>query len=98
MNAATGTGFVTVTDPDGNTTVYDYHQGTLAAQSAVDWRAARHAHLSRPATSPMPPSPATAAVIRAPLPTPAATTAPCWTRPPPDGNGNTTTLQLRQAH
>ena len=24
MNAATGTGFVTVTDPDGNTTVYDY--------------------------------------------------------------------------
>ena len=24
MNPATGTGFVTVTDPDGNTTVYDY--------------------------------------------------------------------------
>jgi RHS repeat-associated protein len=34
MNTATGTGFVTVTDPDGNQTVYDYEQGTLAAQSA----------------------------------------------------------------
>ena len=34
MNPATGTGFVTVTDPDGNSTVYDYQQGTLAAQSA----------------------------------------------------------------
>jgi RHS repeat-associated protein len=35
MNAATGTGFVSVADPDGNTTVYYYEQGTLAAQS--DW-------------------------------------------------------------
>jgi trimeric autotransporter adhesin len=34
LNAATGTGLVTVTDPDGNQTVYDYTQGTLAAQSA----------------------------------------------------------------
>jgi RHS repeat-associated protein len=34
MNSATGTGFVTVTDPDGNQTVYDYDQGTLAARSA----------------------------------------------------------------
>ena len=34
MNSATGTGFVTVTDPDGNQTVYDYDQGTQAAQSA----------------------------------------------------------------
>jgi len=33
MNAATGNGLVTVTDPDGNTTVYDYAQGTLAAES-----------------------------------------------------------------
>ena len=33
MNPATGTGLVTVTDPDGNKTVYDYVQGTLAAQS-----------------------------------------------------------------
>ena len=32
MNAATGTGLVTVTDPDGNKTVYNYVQGTLAAQ------------------------------------------------------------------
>ena len=31
MNPATGTGLVTVTDPDGNTTVYAYQQGTLAA-------------------------------------------------------------------
>jgi RHS repeat-associated protein len=35
MNAATGTGFVTVTDPDGNSTVYDYDLGTLIAQT--DW-------------------------------------------------------------
>jgi trimeric autotransporter adhesin len=35
MNAATGTGFVTVTDPDASTSVYEYDQGTLAAQS--DW-------------------------------------------------------------
>jgi trimeric autotransporter adhesin len=35
MDSATGTGFVTVTDPDGNQTVYDYDQGTLAAAS--DW-------------------------------------------------------------
>ncbi len=34
MNAATGTGYVTVTDPDGNATVYDYSQGALAAQSS----------------------------------------------------------------
>ena len=34
MNSATGTGLVTVTDPDGNQTIYDYDQGTLAAQSA----------------------------------------------------------------
>ena len=33
MNPATGTGFVTVSDPDGNTTVYSYQQGTLAATS-----------------------------------------------------------------
>ena len=33
LNTATGTGYVTVTGPDGNTTVYDYQQGTLAAQS-----------------------------------------------------------------
>jgi RHS repeat-associated protein len=33
MNPATGTGLVTVTDPDGNQKVYDYQQGTLAAQS-----------------------------------------------------------------
>ncbi len=34
MDSATGNGFVSVTDPDGNTSVYDYDQGTLAAQSA----------------------------------------------------------------
>jgi RHS repeat-associated protein len=34
MNSATGTGVVRVADPDGNTTVYDYTQGALAAQSA----------------------------------------------------------------
>ena len=34
MNTATGTGFVTVTDPDANTTVYDYQQGTLADQTS----------------------------------------------------------------
>jgi RHS repeat-associated protein len=33
MNAATGTGYVTATDPDGNTTVYSYDQGALAAES-----------------------------------------------------------------
>jgi RHS repeat-associated protein len=33
MNPATGTGLVTVSDPDGNSTVYDYQQGTLAATS-----------------------------------------------------------------
>jgi YD repeat-containing protein len=33
LNAATGTGLVSVTDPDGNTTVDDYQQGTLAAQT-----------------------------------------------------------------
>lgn len=34
INPATGTGFVTVTGPDGNHTVYDYDLGTLAAQSS----------------------------------------------------------------
>ncbi len=34
MNAATGNGIVRVADADGNTTVYDYTQGTLAATSA----------------------------------------------------------------
>jgi RHS repeat-associated protein len=34
MNEATGTGLVTVTDPDGNTTVDSYQQGTLAAQTS----------------------------------------------------------------
>ena len=33
MNPATGTGIVTVHDPDGNSTVYAYQQGTLAATS-----------------------------------------------------------------
>ena len=32
MNAATGTGYVTVTDPDGNATIYDYDQGALTAE------------------------------------------------------------------
>ncbi len=34
MDAATGTGFVTVTDPDGNTTVYGYTEGAQTSQSA----------------------------------------------------------------
>lgn len=38
LNAATGNGFVSVTDPDSNTTVYDYEQGTLAAEA--DWTGA----------------------------------------------------------
>jgi RHS repeat-associated protein len=33
MDPATGTGLVTVSDPDGNKTVYDYQQGTLASTS-----------------------------------------------------------------
>jgi RHS repeat-associated protein len=33
IDPATGTGLVTVHDPDGNSTVYDYQQGTLAATS-----------------------------------------------------------------
>jgi RHS repeat-associated protein len=33
LNPATGTGLVTVSDPDGNKTVYSYQQGTLAATS-----------------------------------------------------------------
>jgi RHS repeat-associated protein len=33
MNPATGNGYVTVTDPDGNNAVYNYTQGALAAQS-----------------------------------------------------------------
>ena len=33
MDPATGTGIVTVKDPDGNSTVYSYQQGTLAATS-----------------------------------------------------------------
>jgi RHS repeat-associated protein len=33
MDPATGTGLVTVHDPDGNSTVYSYQQGTLAATS-----------------------------------------------------------------
>ncbi len=34
FNPATGSGDITVSDPDGNKTVYYYAQGTLAAQSA----------------------------------------------------------------
>ena len=41
MNPATGTGFVTVTDPDGNTTVDDYTDGTLAAETQTT---GRHRH------------------------------------------------------
>jgi RHS repeat-associated protein len=33
LDPATGTGDVTVDDPDGNSTVYDYDQGTVAAES-----------------------------------------------------------------
>ncbi len=33
LNTATGTGTVTINDPDGNKTVDDYQQGTIAAQS-----------------------------------------------------------------
>ena len=33
LNASTGNGTVAVADPDGNSTVYDYTQGALAAQS-----------------------------------------------------------------
>jgi RHS repeat-associated protein len=33
MNPATGTGYVTITDPDNNTTVDSYNDGTLAAES-----------------------------------------------------------------
>jgi trimeric autotransporter adhesin len=38
LNPSTGNGFVSVTDPDGNSTVYDYEQGTLTAQA--DWTGA----------------------------------------------------------
>jgi trimeric autotransporter adhesin len=38
MNTATGTGLVTVTDPDDNTTAYTYDQGTVTAQA--DWTGA----------------------------------------------------------
>jgi trimeric autotransporter adhesin len=34
LNAYTGSGVVRAGDPDGNTTVYDYSQGALAAESA----------------------------------------------------------------
>jgi RHS repeat-associated protein len=34
FNPSTGTGVITVADPDGNSAVYDYTQGTLAARSA----------------------------------------------------------------
>jgi RHS repeat-associated protein len=33
MDPASGTGYVTVTDPDSNQAVYDYQQGTLAAET-----------------------------------------------------------------
>ncbi len=33
MDPATGTGYVTVTDPDGNIVVDDYDQGALAAET-----------------------------------------------------------------
>jgi YD repeat-containing protein len=33
MNTSTGSGFVEVTDPDGNTTVDEYQQGTLTAET-----------------------------------------------------------------
>ncbi|HEY1621074.1 MAG TPA: DUF6531 domain-containing protein [Streptosporangiaceae bacterium] len=44
LNAATGTGPVQATDADGDVTVYDYAQGTLAAQSVLGTglRAGRH--------------------------------------------------------
>ena len=35
MNPATGTGYVTVTDPDNNTTVDSYDDGTLAAETQL---------------------------------------------------------------
>jgi RHS repeat-associated protein len=35
LNASTGTGYVTVTDPDGNTTIDSYLQGALAAESVL---------------------------------------------------------------
>jgi RHS repeat-associated protein len=35
MNATTGTGFVTVTDPDLNSTLYYYVQGALASQTVL---------------------------------------------------------------
>jgi RHS repeat-associated protein len=38
LDAATGNGFVSVTDPDSNSTVFDYEQGTLAAEA--DWTGA----------------------------------------------------------
>ncbi|HET9896764.1 MAG TPA: RHS repeat-associated core domain-containing protein [Streptosporangiaceae bacterium] len=35
MNDSTGTGFVTVTDPDGNTTAYGYTAGALTSQAVT---------------------------------------------------------------
>ncbi len=40
MNAATGTGYVTVTDPDGNTTVDYYVQGSARRRVGPDRRRA----------------------------------------------------------
>ena len=34
MNSSTGTGYVTVTDPDGNSTVYGYTSGALTSQAS----------------------------------------------------------------
>ena len=44
FDPSTGTGFITVTDADGNTTVYDYTLGTLAAESV--WNGAVGSTLS----------------------------------------------------
>ena len=41
MNTATGTGFTTVTDPDGNTTVDSYTAGALTGQAKLQRRHAR---------------------------------------------------------
>ena len=51
MNPATGTGFVTVTDPDGNTTVDNYDDGTLAAETHLTAGTVTSEHDYNPVTT-----------------------------------------------
>jgi hypothetical protein len=87
VSTSTGSGETTVTDPDGNTTVYDYDQGALAAQS--EWTGAAGSGTLASETDDLPDTTVTAVPASCPSGDTGNTDGSLGIRPPPQRPAST---------